>query len=426
MKGMKKILISLSIIGIVAAIVIGATVAYFNDTETSVGNILVAGTLDLKVDHIWQTYNDAECKTCSVEIKSDTSNTVTGTNGGADPFPFPHPAVQVNKPHPAWTVTSDIPGATWIWATDPTLEADTTHDVYYTFQKTFEWWGPVTGATLYLGVGTDNGYQVKLNGDIVGTDWTEYNYKSPADTYSGFGSYIIQGTNTLEIEVKNKGMLGGTPAKNPAGLLYKLTINGNCGDNYFKTHCKLWGLKDLGPGDYFWNLDDIKPDYHGTNVISLHAYDNDAWVCLIIHDKEDSENTWTEPEQSAGDTTGGVLEGELSQYLEVGLWLDANQNNQYDAGETVLYEGSLANGPIRMRVFDSTNGLKLVASNTYYIGLAWCFGDQTINQGTGIITCDGSGNNDKAQTDSMVAKITAYAEQWRNNPNFQCANVTLP
>jgi len=42
---MKKILISLAIIGVVAAIGIGATVAYFSDTETSVGNTFTAGTL---------------------------------------------------------------------------------------------------------------------------------------------------------------------------------------------------------------------------------------------------------------------------------------------------------------------------------------------------------------------------------------------
>jgi len=46
---MKKILVSLSIIGVVAAIAIGGTIAYFSDTETSVGNTLTAGVLDLKI-----------------------------------------------------------------------------------------------------------------------------------------------------------------------------------------------------------------------------------------------------------------------------------------------------------------------------------------------------------------------------------------
>ena len=45
---MKKILISVSVIAAAAAVVIGATTAYFSDTETSTGNTFTAGTLDLE------------------------------------------------------------------------------------------------------------------------------------------------------------------------------------------------------------------------------------------------------------------------------------------------------------------------------------------------------------------------------------------
>jgi len=48
---MKKIILSLSIIGVVSAIVIGATVAYFSDTEVSEGNTFTAGSIDLKIDY---------------------------------------------------------------------------------------------------------------------------------------------------------------------------------------------------------------------------------------------------------------------------------------------------------------------------------------------------------------------------------------
>jgi predicted ribosomally synthesized peptide with SipW-like signal peptide len=65
---MKKIIISLSIISAVAALAIVGTVAYFSDTETSTGNLLQAGSLDLKVDstcHYWQDnghgYVDVGC-----------------------------------------------------------------------------------------------------------------------------------------------------------------------------------------------------------------------------------------------------------------------------------------------------------------------------------------------------------------------------
>ena len=47
---MKKIILSLAIVGVVGAVVIGGTIAYFSDTATISGNILTAGTLDLKID----------------------------------------------------------------------------------------------------------------------------------------------------------------------------------------------------------------------------------------------------------------------------------------------------------------------------------------------------------------------------------------
>jgi predicted ribosomally synthesized peptide with SipW-like signal peptide len=47
---MKRILLSLAIISIVAAGAIGATRAYFSDTETISGNTFTSGTMALKID----------------------------------------------------------------------------------------------------------------------------------------------------------------------------------------------------------------------------------------------------------------------------------------------------------------------------------------------------------------------------------------
>jgi predicted ribosomally synthesized peptide with SipW-like signal peptide len=47
----KRILISLSVIGVAAAIAVGGTIAYFSDTETSVGNTFTAGAIDLQIDN---------------------------------------------------------------------------------------------------------------------------------------------------------------------------------------------------------------------------------------------------------------------------------------------------------------------------------------------------------------------------------------
>jgi hypothetical protein len=62
---------------------------------------------------------------------------------------------------------------------------------------------------------------------------------------------------------------------------------------------------------------------------------------------------------------------------------------------------------------------------TGYVGFAWCAGDLQVNHTTGEINCDGSGMLDDAQSDSLEASLTAYAEQVRNNENFSCENINL-
>lgn len=54
---MKNILLSVGVIGVVAAAAIGATSAFFFDTETSSGNVIVAGSIDLNVDSLGASYN---------------------------------------------------------------------------------------------------------------------------------------------------------------------------------------------------------------------------------------------------------------------------------------------------------------------------------------------------------------------------------
>ena len=87
---MKKIIFSLAIIAIAATAVVGATSAYYSDTEKSTGNVLTAGAIDLKVDHTKQIYNGIDCQTCSVEIYSSPSETdlVAASSGAAYSGPF--------------------------------------------------------------------------------------------------------------------------------------------------------------------------------------------------------------------------------------------------------------------------------------------------------------------------------------------------
>jgi len=64
----KQILLSILVISAVAALVSGATFAYFSDTEKSIGNIFTAGTIDLLVDNECY-YNGKKCICSGVPIK---------------------------------------------------------------------------------------------------------------------------------------------------------------------------------------------------------------------------------------------------------------------------------------------------------------------------------------------------------------------
>jgi predicted ribosomally synthesized peptide with SipW-like signal peptide len=416
---MKKILISLSIIGAVAAVATGVTIGLFSDTETSAGNIFTAGTMDLKVDHVRQTYNDVDCKTCSVTLISDPTNMVVEK---FDVPITPYPAVYAWV-HPAWTAQNDpelsAAGARWIWEANPTKQEDTNNNVTYTFEKDFEWWGPIVSTDLFMAVGSDNSVEVWLNGTKIGENLGEYGYRQESMLHIPAASitpYILQGNNVLKFIVKNWALENSTPFTNPAGLIYKFSIDGKCGDEYFRTHCKLWGEKDLAPGDTFFNFDDVKPGDWGTNIISMHVFSNDAYSCLLVTNPQDNENTWVDAEKKAGDVTPDV--GELSQFLSAVLWSDTNSDKQYNAGEPILY------GPAALKDMKNMTYLPLTATTTAYVGLAWCLGTQTVD-GAGI-HCSGVGNQDVSQTDSFLASLTAFAEQQRNNPNFLCSEVHLP
>ncbi|TSC95708.1 MAG: von Willebrand factor type A [Parcubacteria group bacterium Athens0714_26] len=84
---MKKILISLSIIGAVAAVAIGATTAFFSDTETSTGNTFTAGSIDLKVDSVAH-FNRMVC-TLGTNPATYTWQPETGFNPDSSHYPQP-------------------------------------------------------------------------------------------------------------------------------------------------------------------------------------------------------------------------------------------------------------------------------------------------------------------------------------------------
>src|SRR3989338_9331691 len=100
---MKKILLSLVAIVAVAGGAAGVTIAFYNDTETSAGNILVASSVDLKVDHTKQAYNDHECVGNCEEIGSNLV-----LNGGFETPDVPTGgwAIYPDASQTSWTVES--------------------------------------------------------------------------------------------------------------------------------------------------------------------------------------------------------------------------------------------------------------------------------------------------------------------------------
>jgi hypothetical protein len=365
----------------------------------------------------------------SVLLISDDENNMVVEKDSV-PFEPPYNAVYVNNPHPRWTAQNDLElvaaNARWIWEDDPTKQEDTQVNTTYAFENNFEWWGDITGSDLYMAVGSDNSVVIYLNDVEIGKNDSEYGYQQEHMLYiSGaiITANVEQGNNVLRFEVTNWGQANGNPTDNPAGLIYKFEIDGLCGDDYFKTHCSLWGEKDLGPDDRFWMFDDIKPGDHGKNILSLHVHDNDAWACMYLDNMLDDDNGLVEPESEAGDDT--ETEGELSQFIDVFMWWDVNENNQYDAGDLDIVGPSkindlFGNGGI-VGLADADKAIMMEDCQTRYLGIAWCAGDMTVNEGD--ITCCGDTMTNIAQSDIFSTDIVFYTVQHRNNTEFSCQDL---
>ena len=408
------------------AMVVGGTGAFFSDTETSTNNIFTAGSIDLKIDHSLSTYN-GNPNGGDFTIVSDTQTTFSGDDGAGN-------AVNLTFQHAGWTADLDgghVGGppndglndsSFWIWAAQS--PSNGLINQTNTFTRTFNVNGPVVGATLYIAA--DNFYTVSLNGNAIGGELVSSNFSAAAeDIYVVAPGDFVQGVNTLTVVATNAGGGGGDPLFNPAGILFKLVVDGS---GIFVDPINL-------TGEPFWNFDDVKPEDEGRDVFSLHVETNDAWACMIIEKVLNDDNTCTEPESdplvpdlecnapSLVDLNNSPL-GELGNYLNLFLWRDLNGNGIYEPlGETSLSSGLFGSG-VSLAIHDSTTGNgALVASTTAYIGAAWCAGTQNVNGVTGVISCDGSAMGNDAQTDSLIADLTFYAEQQRNNLDFKCSSI---
>lgn len=191
------------------------------DTLTTVA-IRYAGTPN---DSVGAFVDNASAKctadACVGEKKTMTvvsdATTKVGSNNATVLTPQPGGTI-----HPAWTAS--IPGASWIWSTEPLPDAAS--EVTETFTKSFTINGTPNAASLMIAA--DNSYQVFVNGSTTPTcaDATEDNYSASGQDLCNIPAWALtSGSNTLTFKVKNLAQSGGVPSSNPAGLLYKLSVD---------------------------------------------------------------------------------------------------------------------------------------------------------------------------------------------------------
>lgn len=176
----------------------------------------IAGAFGPALDNVAVTERAPTCNANAMQtIVSDTTNNVTGPDVSGS---VPAVATWV---HSAWASAPALgSGATWIW--DATQVTAPTTDQTSVFTKTFNVVGSVTSAGI--DIAADNGYILKVNGTVV-TDQSAIETNYSATVHYNLSSYVVSGSNAIEVTVKNFALANSAYDTNPAGLLYKLTIN---------------------------------------------------------------------------------------------------------------------------------------------------------------------------------------------------------
>lgn len=167
--------------------------------------------------------DEDSCEEVSMDYKSSTSTQVDS-----------HDAVLVTQPvNGGWTAF--IAGADWIWSEADVLDA--TVDITKEFTQTFTF--EDAPSDVVLDIAADNSYVVKVNGVQVGEDAGEFNYRADGqDQITIPASAFVIGSNTVTFIVKNWGLTDSTPQTNPAGLMYKFTVNDCAGDEDDEDNCE--------------------------------------------------------------------------------------------------------------------------------------------------------------------------------------------
>lgn len=247
------------------------------------------------------TIDDGSCENdgggeptmCTVTVVSNEDDVVSGDSDTISEI--------LSTVNGGWATIVD---AFWIWGDDPVV--DSTIDETQIFTKTFTWNAATSSIdSADLEIAADNGFKITLNGDVV-TDQLgeEFNY-NPTETFD-VSSYIVEGNNTLVIEVVNMGLEESTPEGNPAGLIYKLEVTGDdesCDDPLPGRYTLDITITGDGSGTVFDDMEGIMCETDGIETDCSETYPEGTVVTLTATPDEGSnfDNSWT---VGAGTCTG--------------------------------------------------------------------------------------------------------------------------
>lgn len=248
---------------------------------------------------VTNTYTDEPSEPSECLIVSDTTNTVEGDGD----------AVATYDDNSAWTAA--ISGATWIWS-DEFVQEPVAGETQ-TFLKSFNLSGAVTDATLEIAA--DNSYVVYINDVQVGADLAEDNFSS-VDTVINITDDLVSGVNTLKFVVTNMPEVDGTAQSNPAGLLYKLDIDG--------------GVCATVPDDGGNDDDEI--------TVTIHKFVQGAMATAVSADNADfpMSATWNEiGDGGIGAGTGEYVLSETNSPAYEAETIDFNPGSSYSTNEVL-------------------------------------------------------------------------------------------
>jgi predicted ribosomally synthesized peptide with SipW-like signal peptide len=419
---MKKIIISVFTVVLVAAAVVGGTMAFFSDEEKSTSNIFTAGGLDLKVDNT-SYFNGYKCENGQWNCEPWADYVVSyspGTQKGGG-------AVPTERKDPTK-------------ALGPAQNTDSENFASLGFKTTLG-----VGGELVLGftnrIVNGDGNDLKVVETSYGRQTCE-SYPEKAQVYaSQYGTeWSLVGNACLDTELD----LGALPwaqyvkivdATNPNDFTDR-SVDGFDVDGIMSLHCSAepadlqgqtcaglgWASKNLTESDKFFNYTSIKPGDNGKSIISLKSAGGDAWLCASITNQLDEEVSVVGPEQELGDT---IETGELSENLQLFAWRD-DGDGFYEpmSGEVAapMSSGDTFKTVNRITFADSQGGQPLSASGaTKYLGLAWCAGQQMVDNTSGALSCNGAPMDNWSQSDRFTADIVLNAAQQKNNLEFTCA-----